>query len=677
MRDLFIESDMSENDSKLLTQFKGWVKPPSPVSDRLDSDYLNILRENIHTNAMVSDDGNLTGINYMLRNQQQQLSLLSKGEALCSAAPRQSLPFNGLDGIDHFADGTEILVNYFMKKGGLTQIADGLIQEAMTVPLAWMKLNWIEDYNKDSLGNTHFNRIDTLNSQRFALEERMSAGEFNDDSAEFEELEDIKKSLSIHKARAIRDDIRITPLTNTPIGINPATGQPTGIIEDPRMKMLQDLQEGKGLDSPVEIPHFKGITFEPKYAESIGYDWSITRPEQVYESEWMFQVVPMTRNNVISRFNITGDDLTRLSGSRDKEYDDSHDSLKPSVVANNDTRSKNSSINVYEFWYKPTRTVYYFSDDYVGFLGSEVPEATWEHWYPFFLLQFNRVAGMFAGRSGGELQWSLQEEYNELRLHDREARNASYPRYIVTLGAFQEGELEKLEASLPFQVIEMANADEIKKHFHEVQTVIYEPGKYGVGLQRTRVDMEAMQGLPSSGLGAVGGAELATEVAFAAKSVESQVGRNDRTISKFLADISLGIAEIAYQTLTDDEIRMIVGEGFNIPENRLLYLSSIEFRASINGRPDSTKILSFVPQLLNVASSVGREINADGVLELMLDASDLRLDKSKIMPRQQNPPVVPTPVVEGGGSGGQASSGGTPEPSQIPGNAQTVGAGEI
>jgi hypothetical protein len=621
---------------------------------------------------MFLQNGDSVGVNYLLRNQQAQMSLLVQGDAQCSIAPVSILPYNGLENIDAFADTTEILLNRYADGANLTAQVSGAIQDAMTLPVSWLKLSWQEDWERDPLGNTHRNKMDMLMAKKNALEARKSAGEFDEDGELQEVLDDLDTAIRSERARFLRRTFDETPQSE------PVVLETGDVVEDPRTRELRELESGEKTPDLRDVPHFKGFVVDQIDAEDVYWDWNITRPEDFYESDWVAIKHKMTRDEVISKFVLDDDEIDQLGGVNAEEgYDTTSDEDTREIEGDGDTAQAHNKIDVWEFWYKENRTVYYFTEHYPDWLRKTSPEATWEGWYPIFPLVFNRVSGMFLGRSTVELSWALQQEYNELRTHDREARNASYPRYIVNVGMFDEGELEKLETAAPFAVIEMKNADQVKQHFHEVQTVKYDPQKYGIGLQRTRVDLEAMGGLPSSGLGAVGGAGLATEVAFAGKNLEAQSAMMGRRIEDWLTNLFVAMAQIAYETLTTPEITAIVGDGAFVPEDRMRYLAMIDVRAGVSGRPDSDKLTQFIIQYVQLSAALGTPANGPELLKQLLDASDLRLDLRKLLPPPA-PPQVPMPVMGGqSGGGGQPQAGGVPSPAQLPGNAQTAGAGGL
>jgi len=655
----------SPSELSLMTKFKTWLIPPEDtkkIYNRMED-----LRQYIHTDAMNIKDVDTVAVNYVLRNQHAVLSHLVTDDPSIAVSPKVMLPYNSLDGIVEFSDTSEVLGNRLADMGKMGETLNGLFQDSMTLPIGWLKLNWQEDWEKDPIGGRHFDRMDQLLAQRQALKTRKKAGEFTDDSAEQEILDDIEDAILFERAKTLREDLISTP------PIDPIIDDNGIAIQDPRLDQLEEIENG---DVDIEdqiIPHYKGFTFDSVDPEDIRWDWNIRRPEFMMESNWMSHRAWMSRDQIISKFGLDSEQVRKLGGPEDIDDPETGNHRAQQTRTQDNTMvdiQRNNLMEVWEIWYKPNKTVYVWSEHYPDFLDKYQPEATSSRWFPFHQLTYNRVTGRVLGVSDLELQWPLQEEYNELRTHDREARNASYPRYIINSNLLDPKEKAKLEQALPFSVTELRNADKINDSFHELNPVKYDPNKYGIGIQRTRTDMEAMAGLPASALGNTNGGGLATEVAFAGQQMDVQLEKRRQIINKFMTDIFVSMLEIAYQAMTDEEIMALVGSNAFIPADYQHYLAMIDVKAGVDGPPDAKEMMSFLTQSINIAAGLGLVLNGPEIFKMLLDNSGLRLDPRKIIAPQAPSPVGPVgDDTEGDSAGTQASSGGQPAPSNLPGNA--------
>ena len=658
-------SKNTPSEDSLMAKFKTWLIPPQDTLTILNR--MEDLRQYIHTDVMTLTDIDSVGVNYPLRNQSAVMAHLVTEDPSIACTPRKMIPYNSLDGIAEFCDTSEVLGNRLADMGKMGDTLNGLFQDAMTLPIGWLKVNWQEDWEKDPIGGRHFDQMDQLLAKRQAMLTRKRAGEFTSMDAEQELLDDLEDSIRFEQANAVRSGLAETPPAE---GVfDQATGEQ---IEDPRITTLNSLEDGTAKIDEVELPHYKGFTFDSINPEDIRWDWNQRRPEFITESDWIAHRAHMTRDQIISKFGLDSEQVRKLGGTKTLDSTDNNADRFQDTRTQDTTQvitQQNNLIEVWEIWYKPSRTVYVWTEHYPDLLDKYQPEATSARWFPFYQLTYNRVTGRVLGVSDLELQLPLAEEYNQLRTHDREARNASYPRYIINQGLLDPKERINLETALPFSVTELRNADKINDSFHELNPVKYDPNKYGVGIQRTRTDMEAMAGLPSAALGNTNGGGLATEVAFAGQQMDKQLQRRKAIIDKFMTEIFTSMLEIAYQAMSPEEIATLVGQGAFVPNDPGMYMAMMEVKAGVNGPPDTQELMGFLTQSINIAAALGLTLNGPEIFKMLLDNSGLRLDPQKIIAVT---PPMPAQAVGGDepqGDGTQAQTGGMPEPGNLPGNA--------
>jgi hypothetical protein len=292
-----------------------------------------------------------------------------------------------------------------------------------------------------------------------------------------------------------------------------------------------------------------------------------------------------------------------------------------------------------------------------------------QQFFPFHILQFNRVTGEFFGPSDLELLRPLQEELNMLRTHDREARKSAYPRYMVTKGLLGKRAKHDMRMAAPYSVIEVEKANEVKANIHELTPASYAPTLYDGG--RARTDFEMMSGMSSAGLGGASSGATATAEAIANQQLGVQSDRRKDIVTEFLQRIYKAMTEINAQLLGGNNAKMLAGPGADwladsMTREQILGDFMLEVEAAPNSAAERQQDLQNLNTLASMAASLGMPANRlqlflDGIRLMGVRANPSRyIDINALMNPQPmgEPGSAPAPEEQGdrGAEGGRPSN---------------------
>jgi hypothetical protein len=591
------------------------------------------------------------------------------------------------------------------KQMRLGEKADGACQDAYTNGISWLKVTLQADYMHDPIGRSRFNDQQDTVAEYLALKARMQAGEIQEDSAEWKCYQDLDATLRTYAAGKIEEQIREVPVmvpgpvpatdpTGAPV-IDPYTGQPVmvqGLVPDPtdpREVQRQAIINGQQFDilGMPEMEHAVTFACDQIQPEDMRWDWSITRPEDFADCDWMAHRVFMWPKDVYAKFQgVTSTDLAGTALYDDKgnklEQDygialndrgvagvsyggqTSSESLDPTMRPDLETTMVNGRMAVWEMWHKKHGRRYVFIPGAKKFLANEVPQAVGRRWFPFFAFYFNRVSGQVLPLSDVSLQRSAQDEYNTLRSHEREARRAGYPVLFTPKDLMDKGAKDAYRNRLPFSVIEVNNPEEIAKYLKESVQTPFVPGMFDGGQDKALSDLSAMAGIPQIMAGGNSNENLASAVALSKEGMETGVSRRRILANRVITDIFEYVAEISVRVFSTKTIQATCGMYAVWPRltvEELYTQLSIEVKGGLSGQPRAKDRIDLWQNFAVIAQQLGLPVNGQEVMRELLEAMGLRTDLSRF--------VVP-PEVLAQQQAMQAQAQGQPAPSGGPPNAQ-------
>jgi hypothetical protein len=643
-------------------------------------------RNYVAYDCMMLDTQDTVAVNIILRNQEISMGLTFPSNPECSCQPEEMVGDIVDPQLAIIAETAEKFANRMTKKGRLQPVFEGAMQDAMTCGLTIVKATLQEDQTSDPIGNPRLRDQQAQQIQYTRLMTLFQAGKFTADDpryAELKALEDTMRSFVIGK---LSDDILKQPQLPIP-SIDPATHQLVLMPPpDARQARISALQAGAPVDISMlpEIPRQLAFTFDSIQPEDFRWDWKITKPEDFRNGDWIAHRVYMTDELIFELFGLTQDDMIHADqymANGNKIVRANGEDRSPSDRNDYETNMINNRRGVWELHHKRHNRVYVWVSGMNRFAKNYVPEATWEEFYPFFPVYFHRLTGQAVPLSDTKLQRNLQDEYNMMRSHDREARRAAYPTMLIPKGSMSPGEMAKYEARLPFSIIEVERADVIKEGFKESIGMPYNPGYFNTAnVQR---DMQFAAGIPAQAGGVSdSGTELATDAAIANQRLNQANDRRTFQINRILTDIFTYVIQVGIRVFPEAYVKSMLGPMAMWPDmDAATVLSNIriEVKAGTTGAPDKQKALGLWQNFSQICMNLGIQANGPEVLKEVLRNMGLRVDLARftvpMMPGM--PPPGGMPGQGPGGPPGPAHAGpphqGPPPPSHRPQGIPGVG----
>jgi len=608
------------------------------------------LRKYIYDYSMLLDDPQAVSTNYVLRNQYVTLSNILARNPELQFQPRQKVDIPQTAGmpvltnadLQRFADTGANVMNFFLGDMDYTVQLAGMTQDALTVPVAWSKLRWLQDPGRDPIGARFGQSVMEQIARLKMLRREKREGVFDEHSARHQMMQDIDKAIRHQIRTKVEDSIRLEPPTMV---LDPLTNEMLVDPTDPRVQELERLESGAPIseDDLPDVPYFQGFGFDQIYMEDLRYDWSITRPEDIYRARWMAQRSWMTCEQIKAEYNVGSDYFTGIdaggssrstddTASTQKDSNDKEDEYRERFTADLESSMLGERYAVWERWDKEQGLVYVYVEGARDYLAKYVPTATSRQWFPFFMLNFNRVTGRMIGVSDTMLQMHQQDEVNEKRTRQREAIDHVQPRYVTVAGLFSPREKAQFRTARAYDIIE-TRRPEIANMISEFGPMRYDPRLYEIGTPLA--EMQMMTGISPSALGATGEASFATSDAIASQQLGQQVAMRAIAIERFTRDIGRAMFEISLQALPEENVRTIAGPGAIWPvlDREHVYRElDINVRAGSSGQPDAEKNLQLWMNFANVATQLQLPFDGNEVLKEILKGMDLPVVLERFIP---------------------------------------------
>jgi hypothetical protein len=674
-------------DTALIKDLREWLKCPRDIETILN----NARRTREWMEAILLKDAEDTVVtHHVLRNQEAKLAHLTATKPQCDLKPRARFeaPPGAPDMADpavvRFGETVELLANFFAEVGNLRDAANNAARDADTVRAGWLKLIWRDDPERQANG-AHIFDADLQRAFRYKwLRDRYKRDEFDDTCTEYQSMKSLEDRL--------RTDV-IKQLQSMSSGgevVHAATPDASiiAISEDPIQARIRELFEGAEIEDEElqDIPRWLGFDFDVIDIEDIRIDWSIDRPEYYHLSRRIGHRTRMRTQQIVEQYHLdeetakqipVGDDEPNFESTTtfDKHRDDANNPTTPYPNPNSNKH------DVWEIWDRDDGAVYVFLDSPGILLHKYIPRNVGPQWFPFFYLWFHEMAGRVYAPSTVELSMSLQDEINSIRSHAREYRKAALPRLFIGKGAMSEDEIDKFESSHPWQVIEVEKPDDIRNTLDKFEGVVYNPAL--TDTSDVFLDMQLINGMPTSGLGATGNAKLATEVAFAGEQLATQTDRTKYLFNAFLKRIFREMVYIIIRKLPYENAVAIAGPGLEFPMNpvereALIADLILEIDTSPTGKPNAREELEHIQLISSIFANQGMQVNPVFLATRISKALNIETDWHDMIgavgqiPNQRPPNPGETPSGAPSGPAPGTPGGGfttTPTTAQLPGGA--------
>lgn len=656
-------------DAALIAQFERLVTAPNFLQENFRRAAAD--RKYVSEDVMMENTQDTVAVNLVLRNQYVGLAYLGVSDPQPFVQPARVVKSVYPWPIEDFAETMEIHLSRSATLMRMGEKAEGAAQDAFTNGISWLKVTLQADYMRDCLGRARFNDQQGTVAEFMALQAQMNAGKILEGTAEWRRYTDLDATLRLYAAMLVEEQIKEAPImvpsqvpvldaTGFPV-IDPNTLQPLMMTEmvpdptDPRELQRQAIINGEAYDIlglPV-MEHYVDFVMDQIQVEDLRWDWTITRPEDLEEADWIAHRTYMQPRDIFVKFrdvvaaDLVGAQMHDAAGAIAAEAFSgviADETLDPTTRTDIETSSVNGRMAVWEMWHKRDGRRYVFVPGARKFLVNEVPQAVGSRWYPFFPVYFNRVTGSAMPISDVRLQRSTQDEYNTLRTHEREHRRASLPVVFAAKDLMGKAAKDAYRNRKPFDVIEVENPEEIKKALTESVTVAFDPNTYQIGMDRAMSDLQGMAGIPQVATGSNSNEDLASAVALAKEGMETGVSRRRIMMNRVITSIFRYMAEVSVRVFSHNAIKARCGQAAVWPRlttEELYTHLSIEVKGGLSGKPRAKDSLDLWTNFATIAQSLALPVNGPEVLRELLDAMSLRVDYRRfIMPML---PAMPMP----------------------------------
>lgn len=686
--------DIDSRETGLLSEFASLVQAPQFLMAAFRE--MAADRAYVYRDAMLLNTQDTVAVNHVLRNQIVSLAYLGVSDPQPFCQPTRQAGLDTAFPTEVFGRTMEIHLSRMLEQMDFARKLEGACQDASTNRLAILKVVAQSDYMKDPIGRDRFGDMQEKVAHYLALKERVDAGDLAADGADGQKLKDLDNTIRTFMAGKILDSIKqvvdwvpgsvpMVDAASNPV-LDPATLQPVmtqGLVPnpvDPREMSRQALINGKMEDllGCTEVEQYIGFKCEQILPEDYRWDWSVTRPEDAIYGDWMAQRTYMLPDDICAQWGVNREELYNggvagTAGNRRFGYGSTNSTAQdPNWRLDIEGDVLNDRIAVWELWHRKNGRRYVFVSGMRRFLVNEVPQAVGSRFYPFFTVFWNRVTGQALPLSDVQLARSLQDEINMLRSHDREARRAAYPVLFVPRNLLDKGAQEQYRNRLPFSVIEVNNAEEVKKYFAESTTVPYDPKLYDTSKAESQLQM--MFGIPLIVTGASGGEDLASAYALSKEGLETGVARRRIQVNRVITDILKWMAEISLKVFSEPAIQLTCGAGAVWPRlttEELYTRLSVEVKGGLQGQPRAKDRIDLWQNFATIAQTLNLPLNGIEVLRELLDSVGVRTDFTRFLalpqlmppgapPGAVGPPGVVPPGAAPGTPGGGPPQGGAP-----------------
>lgn len=606
-----------DSEASAIRKYERRVEWPTDLAE--EQSRWEDMREYVHTDAMLLDEEDAVGTNYILRYQQATMAVLRTKDPAPRIQPREFMPPREQHRlpVDYptemvlYAQTHRIVIDFQSRQGGLKQIINGAIQDSMTLPIAWVKMRVQEDFMRDPLGADRNNDQQDSIKRYERLRLDFDNGVFTDRSPEFYELKKLdevvrgviveEKTEELGRVRTLAEDERGDALlddNDDPIylGGEDIQAQIDLLTNNPEELIDADLLP--------EIAHYRGFTWQQVDPEDVRWDWNVRRPEDLRYAKWMAHRAWMTEQEIRDKWTgVSQDDLRTAarfsqdgykvtlkdSADSDPEYGgkDDEERNRGDSGTGDDIR-RGEKLAVWEYWDRVQGRVFRWVQGTGVFLDDFVPEFNARRFFPLYPIVFNRVTGKLFGPSDTDLQQPLQDELNRLRTWQSEAQKSAHPRWMVAKGLLRPSERQKFEEALPYSVTEVERAEDVAKSVFPIVPPDYNQSLYD--RSSPMLELQQMSGAPAAALGAGGGTGLATDSAIANEQMGNQTDFRVDALLDTLAEMYQSMAEINAQMYDEPEIIEICGPGAVWPElSRQQILSNFIIEAEATGNDAATR----------------------------------------------------------------------------------------
>jgi hypothetical protein len=335
---------------------------------------------------------------------------------------------------------------------------------------------------------------------------------------------------------------------------------------------------------------------------------------------------------------------------------------------------------VWEIYNRKDGLVYVLCDGYPDFLREPTgPDTPLERFWPWFTLTFNEVdhEDEIFPPSDVRLMKDMQLDYNKARQGMREHRKAARPKTVVSAGALDEEDMEKLVSHPDNAILELnglqpgQKVDDLLQAFTgpEINPALYDVGPYFEDTLRVVGFQEANMGPTNS--------DSATQSQIAEASRTTTMDSNVDDLDDLLTHLARYGGQLLFANVTEATVKRIVGPGAVWPDLTRQQIADevwLEVEAGSSGNPNQAQEIANAQKIYPLVMQIPG-IDPEFLARDLLNRLDDKLDLSQAF-KSQLPSIVAMNSALHGGAGppgmGQMSApakGATPPSPQMQGPA--------
>jgi len=324
--------------------------------------------------------------------------------------------------------------------------------------------------------------------------------------------------------------------------------------------------------------------------------------------------------------------------------------------------------------------VYVLCDGYPDFLREPTgPDTPLERFWPWFTLTFNEVdhEDEIFPPSDVRLMKDMQLDYNKSRQGMREHRKAARPKTVVSAGALDEEDMEKLVSHPDNAILELnglqpgQKVDDLLQAFTgpEINPALYDVAPYFEDTLRVVGFQEANMGPTNS--------DSATQSQIAEASRTTTMDSNVDDLDDLLTHLARYGGQLLFANVTEATVKRIVGPGAVWPDLTRQQIADevwLEVEAGSSGNPNQAQEIANAQKIYPLVMQIPG-IDPEFLARDLLNRLDDKLDLSQAF-KSQLPSIVAMNSALHGGAGppgmGQMSApakGATPPSPQMQGPA--------
>lgn len=310
------------------------------------------------------------------------------------------------------------------------------------------------------------------------------------------------------------------------------------------------------MEAQKETVAAEGLVIDTVRTERLLCDPAIEDIWDYDQGAFMVEKIPMRRSVALGTFkdfDLTGATTYKIGQTETREPDRVYG-------ANMSASSEDDPlIMVYEAWSKTDNTIYTLIDGIrTKFARAPYqPQYCGERWWPYFILPFGVVDGVFVTQSLVDDLEKLEVEHNETRDKFADVRRNIRPHKIVSADVKDKDITSRLHPEIGEIVVVDTQGGKLADVFGEGTQLRIDPAVYDTS--PIAYDIEAVSGLQEAARSVITQAKTATEASISDQSLGARVSEFRDQVEDWLTLIAQYSAELCLLAMTPQQVEQIMG----------------------------------------------------------------------------------------------------------------------